>query len=176
MNDWDIYVAKIGKTVGLKGQLRLIIDTDFPEQFKKDKILKTSKDTFLKIENLNTKNNTVKFEDCNSIEEASRLVNLSLFVSSDDTKDNCALKEKQFFWFDIENCTIIEDNEILGVIESIQRYPIDDYLLIRTSNELVESGLAEIFLIPYSDNYIVKTNIESKTIEVKNSKHILEAS
>lgn len=30
-----IYVAKLGKTVGLKGDLKLFIDSDFPEQFKK---------------------------------------------------------------------------------------------------------------------------------------------
>ena len=30
-----IYIAKLGKTVGLKGQQKLHIDSDFPEQFKK---------------------------------------------------------------------------------------------------------------------------------------------
>ena len=35
MNSNDIFVAKLGKAVGLQGHLRLFIDSDFPEQFKK---------------------------------------------------------------------------------------------------------------------------------------------
>ena len=30
-----VYVAKLGKAVGLQGHLRLFIDSDFPMQFKK---------------------------------------------------------------------------------------------------------------------------------------------
>ena len=49
MNKNNIYVAKLGKAVGLKGHLRLFIETDFPEQFKKDAIFTTNRNLQLKV-------------------------------------------------------------------------------------------------------------------------------
>ena len=43
MNSNDIFVAKLGKAVGLQGHLRLFMDTDFPEQFKKGAVFKTNR-------------------------------------------------------------------------------------------------------------------------------------
>ena len=44
-----VYVAKLGKTVGLQGHLRLFIDSDFPEQFKKGAIFTTNRNLILKV-------------------------------------------------------------------------------------------------------------------------------
>ena len=80
-----IYVAKIGRAVGLKGQQKLIIDSDFPEQFKKNSKFSTDKNQELTIETYNTNNNVVKFVGIDSIESAKKLTNRQLFVSVEDT-------------------------------------------------------------------------------------------
>ena len=171
-----IYIAKIGKTVGLKGQQKLIIDTDFPEQFKKNTKLTTDKKQELTIESYNTTSNVVKFLGINTIDEAKKLTNRQLFVSDTDTRENCKLGDKQFFWFDMIDCIIKENDEILGKITDIQRMPLSDYLMIETSEKLVQKGLATSFLVPYLDDYIMSVDIQNKQITAKNTKDILEAS
>lgn len=171
-----IYIAKLGKTVGLKGQQKLHIDSDFPDQFKKDTKLTTDKNQELIIETYNATSGVVKFIGIDTIEDAKRLTNRQLFVSDKDTRENCKLGDKQYFWFDIIDCEFQENGEILGKISDIQRMPLSDYLVIETKQELVKENYANTFLIPYTDNYIVNVDIQNKMITAKNSKDILKAS
>ena len=172
-----IYVAKLGKAVGLKGHLRLIIDSDFPNQFKKDAIFTTNKNIKLKIQEFNVSRELVKFENYDDVETARKLTNQQLFSSEDETKQNCELEEDQYFWFDIIDCKIIENGQVLGQIKEIHRYPLDDYFEVQTDESLVKKGLPTIFLIPYVvETYIKNVDIENKTIETKNCFEILENS
>ena len=169
-----IYVAKLGKTVGLKGLLKLHIDSDFPEQFKKGVSFFTNKNKTLIIESVNLTNKTIKFENINSIEDAKKYINSQLLTTLEDTKENCNLKEKQYFWFDLENCTIYENDELLGNIIDIHRYPIDDYFEIKTNESFLNDDFkVKTFLLPYNDNYIVNVDLEEKRINVKSAKDIL---
>ena len=171
-----IYIAKLGKTVGLKGQQKLIIDTDFPEQFKKNTKLTTDKNQELIIETYNTTSNVVKFIGIDTIEDAKKLTNRQLFVSTEDTRDSCKLGNKQFFWFDMMDCVVKENDEILGKIVDIQRMPLSDYLMIETDKKLIEKGFSNSFLLPYLDTYILSVDIENKIILAQDAKDILEAS
>jgi len=172
----NIYVAKLGKVVGLKGQQKLHIDSDFPEQFKKDNTFITDKNQKLTIESYNSKNSTVKFVGIDTIDQAKKLTNRQLFVSQEDTRDMCNLGKKQFFWFDIIGCKIIEDDELLGKVDDVQRMPLSDYIQVVTTKELQDQKLSNIFLLPYIDQYIIDVNIEDKKITVTGAKEILEAS
>ena len=170
----NIYVAKLGKTVGLKGLLKLHIDSDFPEQFKVGASFTTNKKQTLIIESINLNNNTVKFEGLNSIEEARRYINSQLLTTLEDTKNNCNLSENQYFWFDLEECKIFENDELLGTVIDIHRYPSDDYFEIKTNTELLNDDFkVKTFLLPYNDNYILNVDIKSKTINSQNAKDIL---
>ncbi len=172
-----VYIAKLGKTVGLQGQLKLHIDSDFPEQFSKNSQFVTNKNVTLTIENFNTKNNTVKFKGIDTIDDAKKLINSLIFTTLEDTKDNCTLDENQYFWFDLIDCAIIENDEILGTVVDIHRYPTCDYFEIKTSDILVkEKELSKTFLLPYIEQYIISVNIEDKSILVKCAFDILEAS
>jgi len=171
-----IYIAKLGKTVGLKGQQKLIIDTDFPEQFKKNTKLTTDKKQELIIETYNTTSNVIKFVGIDSIEDAKKLTNRQLFVSSEDTRENCKLDAKQFFWFDMIGCTVRENEEVLGTVIDIQRMPLSDYIMIETDSQLIEKGFATSFLLPYIDTYIINVDIKTKLIIAQDAKNILEAS
>jgi 16S rRNA processing protein RimM len=171
-----IYVAKLGKTVGLKGQLKLYIDSDFPEQFKKGAQFTTNKNTTLTVEQYNSKNDTIKFLDVDNIDDAKKLVTQQLFVTQEQTRENCNLNHKQFFWFDLVGSKVCEGDITLGTVKDIHRYPIDDYLEIKTSDELVKKEYAKSFLIPYNDNFIKEVDLNSKTIITINSYEILQNS
>lgn len=171
-----IYIAKLGKTVGLKGQQKLHIDSDFPEQFKKDTKLTTDKNQELIIESFNATSGVVKFMGVDSIEDAKKLTNRQLFVSTEDTRKMCNLDDKQFFWFDMMDCIVKENDEVLGKVTDIQRMPLSDYLMIDTDEKLIKENFATSFLVPYLDDYIISVDIENKTIIMQNAKEILEAS
>lgn len=172
-----IYVAKLGKAVGLKGQLRLIMDSDFPSQFKKDAIFTTNKKLELKVQEFNTTRELIKFEGYDDVDTAKKLTNQELYVSYESTQENCKLEENQYFWFDLIDCAIIENGTILGKVKDIHRYPIDDYFEITTDKKLIDNGLPNTFLVPYViDNYILKVDIDNKLIETINCLEILENS
>lgn len=164
-----IYIAKIGKTVGLKGQLKLHVDSDFPEQFSTNSTFVTNKSISLTIESFNKNNNVVKFIDFDTIEDAHKLVNQQLFSTLEDTRNHCKLDENQYFWFDLINSKISENDNILGELIDIHRYPQGDYFEIKTPNN-------KIFLLPYTKQYILNVNIKNKVIDVQGAIDILEAS
>ena len=172
-----IYVAKLGKAVGLKGHLRLFIDSDFPEQFKKGATFTTNKKLTLKISEYLASRDLVKFENYEDMDLAKKLTNQQLFASIEETKNNCQLDENEFFWFDIVNCKVYEDNKLLGIVKEMHRFPLDDYMEIVTAESLVKENLPKTFLVPFKfENYVIDVDVDNKVIKVKNSFEILENS
>ncbi len=171
----EFLVAQLGKTVGLKGELKLNLHTDFPEQFKKGRILSTDRGD-LEIENYNPKRGLIKLKDINNPEDAQKLVNTKIYSSKEETREYCNLKEGEYFWFDLIGSKVVENEELLGEVKDIQRLPQADYLLVETSKELQEKGFAKSFLIPYIPQFIESVDTENRIITTKNSKDILEAS
>ena len=171
-----IYIAKIGKAVGLQGELKLHLDTDFPEQFKPNTTFTLSNNQDITIEHFNIKRGIVKFKDYNDCEIIKKLINKELYTNVDLSREQCKLSNKQFFWFDIQGCTIVEDGKTLGTVKDISRLPITDYLEIATSQELIKQDLPKVFMIPYLDKYILDVNINQKTITTSNTLEILENS
>ncbi|UTJ05995.1 ribosome maturation factor RimM [Arcobacter roscoffensis] len=176
MND-KIYVAKLGKAVGLKGHLRLFIDSDFPEQFKKGSEFITNKKTSLVIKEYNSNRELVQFENYEDVELAKKLTNQELYSTFEQTRQNCKLEENEHFWFDLMDCKIVENGLELGVVVEVHRYPSSDYLEIKTSDELVKKELPKTFLLPHLfDKYILNVDIKNKIINVQEAFVILENS
>ena len=69
-----------------------------------------NKNIKLKVQEYNSSRELVKFENYDDVESAKKLTNQQLFASEDETKENCSLEKDQYFWFDIMDCKIIEDN------------------------------------------------------------------
>ncbi len=173
----NIYVAKLGKTVGLKGYLKLHIDSDFPEQFKAGAQFSTSRKLTLKVKDYNSNKNTILFENYEDIDLAKVLTNQELYTSVEETKKACDLGKNEFFWFDLVNCEVYEDNLLLGKVSQVHRYPSSDYLEINTDKNLIQKELPKVFLIPFLfDTYILNVDVENKKIIVQKSYEILENS
>ena len=168
-------IGQFGRTVGLKGDLKLNLFTDFPEQFKVGRRLTTNRGE-LTIEHYNPKRNTIKIEGFDTPEDAKKLTNAKIFSTKEETKKYCTLKEGQYFWFDLIGCSIIEDGQLLGDVKEIQRLPQGDYFIITSDSKLVESGLAKSFMLPYIPHFVKEVDIGNKSIYVTGAKDILEAS
>ncbi len=171
-----VEVALIGKAVGLRGEQKLHILTDFPEQFKKGAVFYLSNGEKIEIERFNKNRNLVKFKSCNTPEEAKRYTNKKLYATFEDTKKNCPLKEGEFFWFEVVGSKVLEGERILGEVKDIERISGTDYLIVATDKSLIEEGFAKRFYLPYIDRYVDRFDSDSKTVYAKDAFAILENS
>jgi len=175
MSNDNSLIAQIGRTIGLWGDLKFHLHTDFPEQFKIGNTYKSSRGD-LTIADINFTRGIIKFRGYESIDSAKKLTNVKLFANIEQTKENCDLKEGQHFWFDVIGCTVKQDDDVLGLVEDIQRMGDTDYLVIKTEDSLVNDGLSKSFLLPYIERYIIKVDTDEKIVFTKDAKDILEAS
>lgn len=175
MNLEQFFVAQIGRTVGLYGDLKLHLHTDFPEQFKSGARVEGSRG-ILEIASYNPTRALISFVGYSSIDSAKKLTNTKLYSNEKLTKENCSLGEGEYFWFDIIGLDVYQDKEKLGRVEDIDRMLDTDYLLVDTAKELIDSGLPKSFLLPYIPRYIVSVDTKNGQLDTKDAKEILEAS
>ena len=171
-----LQVAKIGRLVGLRGELKLNIHCDFPEQFHPNASFITDKNFNLEINSYDKNRKTVSFKGYSSREDAAKLVNINLFTTKENSQKECNLQEGEFFWFDMIGSVLKDEDEVLGVVQDIERVGAVDYLIIKTHNSFVEKNLPKLFYVPYIDRYIVDFNKEMKVVKSKDTLGILENS
>jgi len=172
-----IEVAKVGKVVGLGGELKLHLQTDFIEQFKLGATFKLKNNKTVTIESYNPKRGLVKFQEYHVREDAAVLTNQVLYQSKEESRENCPLEENQYFWFDMIGAKVLEEGRVLGVIQDIERIASTDYLKITTDDSLIKEKLPKTFYIPYLlDIYIERFDNREKILYTKEAFYLLEAS
>jgi 16S rRNA processing protein RimM len=170
-----LVVARIGKTVGLRGDLRLHILCDFPQQFKKGASFESDRG-LLTVAAFSPDRQTVRFEGYTSVEAAKPLTNLYLYTDRESSEAADWLKEGEYFWHQIEGLEVVEADRPLGRVARIERMAGTDYLLVETDQTLVKEGAAHTFFIPYIDRYIRAVDLDGGRIVVEGARDILEAS
>ncbi|WP_104722314.1 ribosome maturation factor RimM [Helicobacter mesocricetorum] len=173
--DW-VGVAKIGKSVGVKGRVLLHLLSDFPETLQEG-VSYLTKNGELTIETYDLTKSIAKFMGIDSKESAKTITNLILYTTQETTRQHCLLKEYEYFWFEIIGSFIVENGEILGRVQEIERFCKEDFLWIQTSDELQKQSYPRRFLIPYTKRYILKVeSTNPKSIYTQFCKDILENS
>ena len=174
-----ILVARIGKTVGLCGDLRLNLFSDFPEQFKKGATF-ISKRGYLTVSSYNANRGTIRFEGINDVENAKHLTNTYLYTTKEVSEEVCNLNEGEYFWYQIIGLEVDDvdgnDKTLLGEVEEIERLAGIDYLKVKTDSALVGNGFAKNFLIPYIERYVDRVDLKRGRVFTIGAKSILEAS
>lgn len=171
-----IEVAQIGRLVGLRGELKLHIHSDFPEQFKKGKVFTTQKNTTLVVHSYNHTRSIISFEGYLDRDSAAKLVNSFLFTSSSQAEEDCILNEGEFFWYDVIGSKVVEDDLVLGIVEDIERIGSVDYMVVKTDALQVQKGFAKQFYIPYIERYVKDFSKETKCVMSVDALGLLENS
>lgn len=159
MNEALVLVAKLGRTVGVQGFVRLHNLSDFPEQFECGASFFDKNSRVLKIKARNAQ--SVLFEGFESLESAKMLVNLELFQSVEKSRASCKLGDDEFFYFDIIGLEVFENGLLLGVVKDILSAG-NDLLLIKSDESLVKKGFASEFYLPYVDFYVKSVELGAK--------------
>lgn len=175
-SDRLLHIATLGRTVGLGGEMKLHLFTDFPEQFQPGETFFTKERTPLTLQEVNLDRGIVKLEGIDTPEAAKRFTNVKLFTTYGRTREICHLGEGQYFWFDLVGSTVMEDEDVLGQVLEIERIGAIDYFVIKTDDALVAKGHPKQFLLPYQPHFIVDVDIDAGIIRVQGGLAILEAS
>lgn len=195
MNNDLVLVAKLGRTIGIKGFVRLHNLSDFPEQFKRGASFfdENGREFIIKMRN----GDTVLFEGFEGIEKAKNLVNLSLFQSIKQSRKSCKLGKDEFFYFDIIGLKVLENGVLLGIVKDIIEAGVNHLLLIATDEKLAETDKnlqdkandklsksnkkpatqrkVKEFYLPYVDFYVTKVDLANGQIRAQNALTLLES-
>jgi len=171
-----LLIATLGKTVGIKGDMKLHVKSDFPEQFKKGATFFTNKKEKITLSDVNLDKSLVKINNISNPEDAKKFTNAHLFATYEETRKNCHLEEGEYFWFDLQGCKVYEGKKLLGVVNEVQRINITNYLSITTDSELVKEGFTKSFLVPFIEPFKQTVDIDAKVITLDGAMDILEAS
>lgn len=171
-----LHVASLGRTVGLKGDMKLNLFTDFPEQFIPNATFSLENGKEVILSSYNPERELVHLKGIDTPEAAKALTNAKLFTTYEATRERCNLNDNEFFWFDLLGASVVEGEIRLGSVQEIERIGAQDYLLVKTDEALVSKGLPSTFLIPYIDHFVIKTDAVAKLISVTGGLDLLEAS
>ena len=69
-----LHIATFGKSVGIKGDIKFHLKTDFPEQFVDGASFLTNLNTEVTLKDVNLKKGTVKIDGINTLEDVKRVV------------------------------------------------------------------------------------------------------
>ncbi|MGP1450968.1 MAG: ribosome maturation factor RimM [Wolinella sp.] len=170
-----IEVARFGRAVGLKGEVKLHILTDFPELLGRDSQLFWDGGN-LTLSSFNPHSNQARFDEIITRDDAQKLTNHMLYTTQESTIRDCVLDHGEYFWFEIVGCDVVEAGENLGKVDGVERIALVDYLIILTEPVLAKRLGVKRFLIPYIPQYVISTNIVARQIECVGARGILEAS
>lgn len=171
-----LHIATLGRTVGLHGDMKFHIKSDFPEQFKPGNTFYGRNNEELVIASIDLNKELIRIKGYESLESAKKLTNVKLFTTMEKTRAECHLEEGQHFWFDIEGCEVFDSGRKLGYVDEVERIGITDYLSVMTDEDLIAQGKAKRFLVPYGDPYVLATDVNAKRIDTEGAIDILDES
>lgn len=160
-NDY-FYLGKVLRPHGYKGGLKITLDVDDPKAYRDLDILFIEMKTKLIphfIENIHIENNkaNVKLQDVDTIEDAERYLNCSLFLP---VRMLPALQGNRFYFHEVTGFRVIDEKHgEIGEIERVLDLPNNALFSIR-------HGEKEI-LVPIVDDILLYIDRSKKEISIR---------
>lgn len=159
--EW-LYVGKIANTHGLKGELKILAATDFPEErFKKGAVLFLDVDGEKKELEVTTYRphkqfHLVTFKGLENINLVEKYKGLKLYVHAEDVHE---LPENEYYYHEIIGCEAIVDGETIGIVDDIFETGANDVWVIK------RPGKSDA-LIPYIESVVKEIDVEAKQVVI----------
>ena len=128
-----IVIGRVGAAHGIRGELRIIPLTDFPERFAALREVMVG-DELLHIESIKPqgKNFLMRFREYTVREDAQKLTGRLLTVARAEA---APLDEGEYYVFDIVGLTVYdEENNELGTVENVLRTGSNDVYAVRSED------------------------------------------
>lgn len=169
MDGINFTVGKIVNTQGIKGELKILPQTDFPEErFAKDSKLMLSlaghpENSTLIVESSRLHKNVyiIKFKGIDDINDAEKYKGGILKISEDALFE---LPEDEYYYHEIIGCQVTSDEgEDLGTITEILSPGANDVWVITPAK-------GKPILIPVIDDVLLDVDVKNKQVKI----HLLE--
>ncbi len=160
-------VGNLVNTQGIKGEVRVISITDFPEdRFKKGNTLfvddeKTHSMTKLAIDGVRKQKNFIilHFKGYDSINDVLKFKPGVLKVSEDSIPDD-ELDEGEYYYHQIIGLSVVEDGKQLGTVKEILSPGANDVWVVKRDHK-------QDLLLPKIDSVIKSVDLETGMIDVE---------
>ncbi|UCG62215.1 MAG: 16S rRNA processing protein RimM [Candidatus Zixiibacteriota bacterium] len=166
MSEIYVTVGRLGRTRGVKGEIYIIPETDFPSRFlEMSEIFVRDRDQWDKIRldsaRVVSGRVVIKLEGIESPEEAARFTNREIGVR----KEEIVKLPKGAFWIhDLVGCEVLEEHSggVLGQITDVEKYPANDVYTIRLTDgkEMVIAAVKQ---------FIKSVDIEARKVIIDRS-------
>ncbi|WP_017813644.1 ribosome maturation factor RimM [Paenibacillus shenyangensis] len=169
MSEQWLMVGKIVNTHGIRGELKIYPNTDFPEvRFAVGNKLQmineetgASQQVEVQTSRLQKNMYVIRFKGFGNINEVEKYKGWVLKVSKNDTVD---LEEDEYYFHEIIGCEVITDEgQSLGVITEILTPGANDVWVVKPAK-------GKDILIPYIHDVVLDINVEDKKITI----HVME--
>lgn len=155
-------VGKIINTHGLRGEVKIMTWTDYPEDFERLEYvlaMQKGRECRLDIENIKYQKNNiiVKFRQLTVIEEAETYKNAVLRVPREALGE---LPEGVYYIADLLECEVSDENGVIGILKDVFSTGSNDVYDIKRDGK-------RNLLVPIIDGVLQKVDIEGKKIIIK---------
>lgn len=158
-------VGKIVNTHGIRGELKILSSTDFPEDrfAKGSELLIVSEQgapTPVTVETSRFQKNMVivKFKEYGNINDVEKYKGSMLKITADRQGE---LGEDEFYFHQIVGCEVFtEEGELLGTIKEILTPGANDVWVVKQKN-------GKDLLLPYIQNVVLQVNVSEKRVTVR---------
>ncbi|MBO4667358.1 MAG: 16S rRNA processing protein RimM [Bacilli bacterium] len=154
-------VGKIVTTHGIKGEVKVKVETDDNSRFGKGSKLYLGMDekhinTEITVDNARYQKEMIllSFNNNKDINEVQKYVGMSLYVDIDEVRE-----EGEIYYDDLIDCKVIVNNEVIGIVTDVMEVPQGEILRVKKQN-------GKTALIPYVDEFIENVDINKKEIVV----------
>lgn len=164
-------VGKLVNTHGIRGEVKIWPQTDFPEvRFAKGSVLTlvdeekggTSFTVEVVSSRLQKNVYVVKLKGFDNINDIEKYKGWTLKVSEDDLVD---LPEDEYYYHQIIGCTVVTDEgEELGEVTEILSPGANDVWVVKGKDS---GGRAREVLLPVIDEVLLNVDVAAKVIKVK---------
>lgn len=159
MSETDfVYIGKITGSFGVRGGLRVLYETDFPERFSEGgKVrLELKKNLFKEftIEKILKKTDigcTLKFEEISSLTDAEPLIGKQIIIPSSERRQ---LAAGEYYPDEIKGCVVEYDGRSIGVVNDVIEN--SQYYLLE-----IDDG-HETKLVPFLEKFVLSIDKAGK--------------
>lgn len=169
MSESLLSVGKIVNTHGIRGELKVLLQTDFPEvRFApKAKLMMTHPERGEQISvtvaaaRPYKQMYIVKFNEFDNINEVEKFKGFELKVSKDNSVE---LPENEYYFHEIIGCRVVNEvDEEIGVIEEILRPGANDVWVVKLPSR-------KELLLPVIDDVVLDVDVKAKLVKI----HLME--
>ncbi|MEC0229338.1 ribosome maturation factor RimM [Paenibacillus alba] len=171
MSEQLVTIGKVVNSHGIRGELKIVPETDFPERFDKGNSLiivdSQNKQTPVTVLSSRLHKNVfiVQFEGFTDINEVEKFKGSLLQIEG---KQQQPLEEGEYYYHEIIGCKVItEEGQELGLVSEVLTPGANDVWVVALPK-------GKQLLLPVIDDVILDVNVASKTIQIHLMEGLLE--